>query len=278
MRSQAIPIAEYRRRAFYAQVGPPALALTLATIVFTVGLAVWQYLVLPGITPQHLILDSPLSTMFKTAPRPVIEKNASAEGVLVAPAIPESSIVSQGRASLGGVGGNAVKNMRIAINFLDGEVIAPGQQLSFDDVAQSWDFKEHYSYLPSYATSARGPIMMRGGGVCWVSTALWRAALAAGLATDVRENHYGYVAPLGAGLDATNTLVIRNNSSIPITVRAWEESGAVAVALIADGELDRKAEVSEPTPTGRGSYVVYQTVYWDDGDVTTHPFYSRYFW
>jgi vancomycin resistance protein YoaR len=176
------------------------------------------------------------------------------------------------------VGGNALKNMRIAISFLDGEVIYPGQRLSFDEVAQSWDFKEHSSYLPSYATSARGPIIMRGGGVCWVSTALWRAALAAGLATDVRENHYGYVAPLGAGLDATNTLIIRNNSSVPITVRTWEESGAVAVALVSDGELDRKAVVSQPEQTGRGSYVVYQTVYWDDGDVTTHPFHSRYFW
>jgi hypothetical protein len=278
MRSQAIPIAEYRRRALFAQVGPPTQALTLAAIVFVVGIAVWEYLILPGTVPQHFSLDSPLHAMFQTAPRPAREKIATAEGLLVAPVIPESSLAGQGHASLGGVEGNALKNMRIAINFLDGEVIYPGQRLSFDDVAQTWDFKEHPSYLPSYATSARGPIIMRGGGVCWVSSALWRAALAAGLATDVRDNHFGYVALLGAGVDATNTLVIRNNSSVPITVRAWEESGSVVVALVADGELDRKAVVSQAMQTGRGSYVVYQTVYWDDGEVTTHPFYSRYFW
>jgi vancomycin resistance protein YoaR len=278
MRSQAIPIATYRRRVLIGQVGPPALAATLATIIFTIGLAVWQYLVLPGITPQHFFHDSPLRSMFQTAPGPAVEKSAAAEGFLLPPVIGESSILAEGRASLGGVGGNSLKNMRIAIGFVDGEVIYPGQQFSFDDVARSWDYKEHPSYVPSLATSSRGPIMMRGGGVCWVSTALWRAALTAGLATDVRENHYGFVAPLGAGLDATNTLVIRNNSSVPITVRAWEESGSVAVALVADGELDRKGVVSGPQQLGRGSWVATQTVYWDDGDVTTHSFYSRYYW
>jgi hypothetical protein len=275
---QAIPAAEYRRRVFLTQFGPPALALTIATVIFTAGLAVWEYGVRPGITPRHFILDGPLRAMFHTDPRPAVEKGATGEGKLAAPVVPEKSIVAEGRASLGGVDGNAVKNMRIAIGFVDGTVIQPGQQFSFDDVAQSWDFREHPSYLPGTATSARGPIMMRGGGVCWVSTALWRAALAAGLATDVRENHYGLVAPLGAGLDATNTLVIRNNSSLPITVRAWEEDDSVAVSLVAEGELDRKAVVSDPQSNGRGSYFVDQTVYWDDGDVTSQTFYSRYYW
>lgn len=278
MRSQAIPVHQYRRRVFLGQYGPPMLAATLAAVVFSIGFAIWENLVLPSLAPRHFVLDSPLHVMFRTALRPGVEKAGVAEGVLQTPDLAEALVVGQGTASIAGVGGNALKNMRIAIGFLDGVVIPPGEALSFDDVAQTWDFKEHPAYLPSYATSVRGPIIMRGGGVCWVSTALWRAALAAGLATDVRENHYGLVAPLGAGLDATNTLVIRNNSVVPITVRAWEESSAVVVALVSEGKLDRTATVSQPAQIGRGTYVVYQTVYWDDGEVTTHAFHSRYYW
>ncbi len=277
-RTQAIPIAEYRRRIFLAQFGPPALSIILATVVFTLGTAAWEYLVLPGLLPQSFIQDSPLGLIIRTVPKPAFEKTATAEGTLVAPGPRDPNVVGLGRASIGGAGGSALANMRIAMSFVDGTVIQPGEQFSFDDVAESWDFRENPKYLPSLATSARGPIVMRGGGVCWVSTAIWRAALEAGIATDFRENHFGYVAPLGAGLDATNTLVIRNNSSVPLTVRTWEEGGYVMASLVADGKLDRMAEVSAPKQIGKGSWVAYQTVYWDDGDVTTHAFYSRYYW
>ncbi len=277
-RTHAIPMAEYRRRVFLTQFGPPVLSVILATVIFTVGTAVWEYLVLPGLLPQSFIQDSPLGLIVRTVPKPAFEKTAAAEGTLVAPLPRDPTIAGQGRAYVGGMGGSAVTNMRISMAFVDGTVIAPGEQFSFDDEAESWDFRENPKYLPSLATSARGPIVMRGGGVCWVSTAIWRAALEAGIATDVRENHFGYVAPLGAGLDATNTLVIRNNSSIPLTVRTWEEGGYVMAALVGDGKLDRTAEVSDPKQLGKGNWVSYQTVYWDDGDVTTHAFYSRYYW
>jgi vancomycin resistance protein YoaR len=119
---------------------------------------------------------------------------------------------------------------------------------------------------------------MRGGGVCWLSTALWRAALAAGLRTDVRENHYGFVAALGGGLDATNTLVIRNDSDVPVTVRAWMDEDQVYVTLYADGSLGRTSTVRGPERLSSGRYVAYQDIAWDDGPTTTNEFVSRYNW
>jgi vancomycin resistance protein YoaR len=271
-------MAEYRRRVFLTQFGPPALSLIMATVIFTAGTAVWEYLVLPTLLPQSFIQDSPLAMIVRTVPKPAFEKTAVAAGTLVAPTLTDPTTAGQGRAYVGAIGGSALTNMRIAMSFVDGTVIPPGEQFSFDDEAESWDFRENAKYLPSLATSARGPIVMRGGGVCWVSTAIWRAALEAGIATDYRENHFGFVAPLGAGLDATNTLVIRNNSSVPLTVKTWEEGGYVVAELVAGGKLDRTAEVSAPKQVSKGNWVTYQTVRWDDGDVTTQEFYSHYYW
>ncbi len=78
-RTHAIPMAEYRRRVFLAQFGPPALSLILATTIFTVGTAVWEYLVLPSRLPQSFIQDTPLGMIVRTVPKPAFEKTASAK-------------------------------------------------------------------------------------------------------------------------------------------------------------------------------------------------------
>lgn len=193
-------------------------------------------------------------------------------------AIPGPSEVAHGMAYVGGTGEAAITNVAIAISFLDGAVIEPGARLSFDDTARTWDFNEDPLYVWGTATTTRGIIPMRGGGVCWLSTALWRATLAAGLRTDFRENHYGLVDQLGAGLDATNTLVIRNDSPAAITVRASLEEDEVHVSLLSDGPLDRTANVDGPFAAGRGGHVIYQDVTWADGRKTSSEFVSRYYW
>jgi vancomycin resistance protein YoaR len=186
--------------------------------------------------------------------------------------------LASGGASVAGIGYAATENIKIAIRYIDGTVIEPGGRFSFDDTARTWDFREDPSYLWGTATSARGIIRMRGGGVCWLATAIWRAAMWSGLATDFRENHYGLVGALGGGFDATNTLVIRNNSDVPVTIRAWMEGSYVYTSLMATEPLDRTANVRGPVRLANGRYAVYQDVEWDDGDYTTREFTSRYLW
>jgi vancomycin resistance protein YoaR len=187
-------------------------------------------------------------------------------------------VAGHGLAPLAGLDDASRINIQLAIDLLDGTVVEPGAQLSFDDVARTWDFREDPRYVWGWGTSSYGLIHMRGGGVCWVSTALWRAALVGGLETDLRANHYGLVRLLGAGTDATNTLVLRNNSSEPITVRAWVDDENVNVALFHEGNLGRSAQIRGPERLGPGRYALYQDVTWADGTVTTSPFYSGYFW
>jgi VanW like protein len=273
--SQAIPMGVYRRQQLTAQVGPRLVVLLAAVALYMSGVSPWALNSQRGADRPTIrdILSGPILASRSTTDAQSGTASPGDSTRMLGP-----SEVAHGMAYVGGMGEAAVTNAAIAISFLDGTVIEPGEQLSFDDVARTWDFNEDPIYVWGTATTTRGIIPMRGGGVCWVSTALWRATLAAGLRTDFRENHYGLVDQLGAGLDATNTLVIRNDSPVPITVRALLDEDEVHVSLLADGPLDRTAEVDGPFPAGRGGHVIYQDVTWADGRTTSSQFVSRYYW
>lgn len=270
-------MAVYRRQKLTAHVRPRLPFALVATAIYVLTASPWAVVTpfqgaqttIPGVSAATF---GP-SLMAVGAATGDFAAISEAEMVVAGP-----SEVAHGMAYVGGTGQAALTNIEIAISFLDGAVIAPGGQLSFDDTARTWDFNEDPIYVMGTATSTRGIIPMRGGGVCWVSTALWRATLAAGLRTDFRENHYGLVDQLGAGTDATNTLIIRNDSPLPITVRASLEDDEVHVSLLADEPLDRTADIDGPFPAGRGGHVIHQDVTWADGQTTSSQFVSRYYW
>ena len=269
---QAIPMGVYRRQRLTSYARPRFLP-TLAAIAVYLLVGSPSAVVRPGV----MALPS-LPALAPPVIAPVLPAAMEISGVPQA-ALPAGPIeVANGNAYVDGIGGDAITNIEIAISFLDGAVIEPGDQLSFDDVAHTWDFNEDPIYVMGTATTTRGVIWMRGGGVCWVSTALWRAALGAGLRTDFRENHYGLVGQLGGGMDATNTLIIRNDSAVPITVRTALNDDVVQVSLLSDAPLDRAAEVDGPYPVGRRGYVLHQDVAWDDGRTTSSEFTSQYYW
>lgn len=279
MRAQAIPMSVYRRRIFLSQLKPRAVATLLALM------AIWAAAVFQSAWPRTLPV-SLLPQLMPPATAPC--DGATAACALAGTAVPTLTdsvavpwlppAIGLGIVSVDNVGYVAYRNMEIAVSMVDGAIILPGERFTFDDTARTWDFREDERYLMGWGTSVYGLIPMRGGGVCWVSTALWRAALAAGLQTDYRENHYGMVDILGPGLDATNTLAIRNDSSTPITIRAWIDEEQVRVALFAEGPLGRTAEVRGPTALGNGRYALYQQVTWADGTETSTEFVSRYYW
>jgi len=278
LRSQAIPMGEYRRRVVFSQIRPFPIILTSVLIIYR--LAVY----LGGLSsPLELALPEPRAYT-QLAPRDcavdavdciVRPELTSPEAIPQPPPPPPSGI---GSAPLRGIGGASLANIKMAVALVDGTVIEPGEKFSFDDTARTWDYKEDPRYLMGPATSARGIIYMRGGGVCWLSTAIWNAALEAGLPTEFRENHMGLVSLLGAGLDATNTLVIRNDSTEPVTVRAWVDGTHVLAMLQTARPLDRTATVEGPYARGGGRYVTYQNVAWADGTETTNTFTSAYYW
>jgi vancomycin resistance protein YoaR len=92
-------------------------------------------------------------------------------------------------------------NIEIATSALNGTVIMPGETFSFNDVVGPRTVERGYQEAGTYVGNKVEPGI--GGGICQVSTTLYRAAMKANLRSVERTNHsmvVGYALP---GLDAT---------------------------------------------------------------------------
>lgn len=126
------------------------------------------------------------------------------------------------------------KNIKLAADAINGQVIEPGQEFSFNDTVGDTTTDKGYKEAP---VINNGEVSVGdGGGVCQVSTALYIAAVEADL--EITERHPHSVpsdyAPIG--LDATIVygsfdLRILNDSENPITIRAEAEGQKVKVSI-----------------------------------------------
>ena len=93
------------------------------------------------------------------------------------------------------------KNIKIACEKLNGTIVKPGEEFSFNDVVGERTAEKGYGAAAAYNN---GEVVQEiGGGVCQVSTTLYNAVLRAGLKTTKRQSHTfkpTYVTP---GWDAT---------------------------------------------------------------------------
>ena len=93
------------------------------------------------------------------------------------------------------------KNIRLACEALNGTIVEPGAELSFNDAVGQRTAEKGYGAAAAYNN---GEVVQEiGGGVCQVSTTLYNAVLRAGLKTTKRQSHTfkpTYVTP---GFDAT---------------------------------------------------------------------------
>jgi len=119
-----------------------------------------------------------------------------------------------------------IHNLTLAAAKFDGILIPPGKILSFNETVG--DISSSTGYQPAYIIKSGKTILGDGGGVCQVSTTLFRAALNAGLpiierhAHAYRVSYYENDSP--AGLDATvfspsADLKIENNTPSYILIQ-----------------------------------------------------------
>ncbi|MFZ5365797.1 MAG: VanW family protein [Patescibacteria group bacterium] len=116
-----------------------------------------------------------------------------------------SKLLGEGKSFFRGSAASRVHNIILASSKLNGLLIAPGESFSFNlalgEVSQTTGYKE------AYIIKEGRTILGDGGGVCQVSTTLFRAALAAGLPIEERHPHayrvsyYEQNSPVG--MDAT---------------------------------------------------------------------------
>ncbi len=153
-------------------------------------------------------------------------------------------------------------NIRLAAEALNGTIVQPGQELSFNDTVGERTAAKGYQGAAAYNN---GEVVEEiGGGVCQVSTTLYNAVLKAGLKISVRRSHTfepSYVTP---GQDATVSwggpdFKFINNSGTAIGIRASYYSQTVTVSvygmpILEEGvtyslESTKVADVDPPAPT-----------------------------
>lgn len=126
------------------------------------------------------------------------------------------------------------KNVELACNAINGYILNPGQEFSFNKVVGERTEAKGYGLAQAYN---QGEVVEElGGGVCQVSTTLYNAVYGAGLTSTYRRSHTfepNYVTP---GLDATvsyNGVDYRfiNDSDYAVGIRANYKDRKVKVEI-----------------------------------------------
>ena len=157
---------------------------------------------------------------------------------------------------------NRNTNVRLAAEAINGTIIQPGEEFSFNGTVGQRTEAKGYKGAAAYNN---GEVVQEiGGGVCQVSTTLYGAVFRAGLEITYRRSHTyepNYITP---GQDATVSweepdFKFRNNSSSPIGLRASYSNQKVTVSVYGipileegvtwDLESKKTEDVNPPAPT-----------------------------
>ncbi len=147
-----------------------------------------------------------------------------------------------------------VHNIELAATRLNGILIKPGETFSFNqgvgDISQTTGFQQ------AYVIQNGRTILGDGGGVCQVSTTLFRAVLNTGLPVNERTAHayrVGYYEQgFGAGIDATIfqpsvDLKFTNDTPAHILIQAYPSRRSQSLVFEFYGTSDgRRAYISTP--------------------------------
>lgn len=138
-------------------------------------------------------------------------------------------------------------NLRKACELLDGLVLQPGQELSYNE-ALGPRTKE-LGWLPAPAYSGTKLVDSPGGGICQVSSTLYLASVYSELTIVERRNHGYPVSYIPLGMDATVSwgfadLKIRNDSPMPVKIQAEESDGYVRISILGTETRDYNVEMS----------------------------------
>lgn len=186
-----------------------------------------------------------------------------------------TSLIGEGVSNFRGSPKNRIYNITVATKRFDGVLIKPGEEFSFVNILGEVD-GEH-GYLPELVIKKDKTEPEFGGGICQVSTTVFRAAIYAGLKITARRNHaypVSYYNP--QGMDATvyvprPDLRFINNTPNYILIQPKIEGTQLTIDFYGTSD-GRKVEVDGPKVTSReadGSMktTFTQRVYDKDGNL-----------
>lgn len=162
-------------------------------------------------------------------------------------------LVGRGISHFAGSIENRKFNIGLAASRINGVLIPPGEEFSF--VNTVGDISGASGYKQAYVIKSGRTILDDGGGVCQVSTTIYRAALNTGLPITARTAHayrVGYYEQgFAPGLDATIfspsvDLKFKNDTSHHILIQARVEGTTLLVDLYGTSD-GRTVEITKPT-------------------------------
>ncbi|MDD3486934.1 MAG: VanW family protein [Candidatus Moranbacteria bacterium] len=184
-------------------------------------------------------------------------------------------LVGEGVSNFRGSPKNRIHNVTTGASKFDGVLIKPNEEFSFIEALGPVDAST--GYLPELVIKTDKTVPEYGGGMCQVSTTMFRAALNAGLEVTARTNHaypVSYYNP--QGLDATvyipkPDLKFINNTPNYILVETRVEGTQLFFDFYgtSDGRETKiiGPEVLEKNGDGSMKTVAYQEVYDSDGNL-----------
>jgi vancomycin resistance protein YoaR len=158
-------------------------------------------------------------------------------------------------------------NIGQACRRLDNFVLRPGESFSFNHVVGPRTYERGFVAAPTYLGS--GTSSTEGGGVCLVSSLLYKAALESGLQIEERTPHSRTISTVLPGLDATvwygrQDLKFRNVSKEPIKLQCKADFYNVEVHILGPKNVESQKIVRKENPASSSQVAV--TVYLQKGD------------
>lgn len=156
-------------------------------------------------------------------------------------------------------------NVKLAVDALDGMIIQPGEEFSFNSTTGNRTLEKGYKPAGAYVNGVL--VEEPGGGVCQVSSTLYNAVVFSGLTTTERNAHSFEPSYIPEGEDAMVSydgyagpdMKFVNNSKYPVAIRAKFEKqkltiSIVGIQILGEGEKvymksEKIADLAPPEPT-----------------------------
>ncbi|WP_253199712.1 VanW family protein [Clostridium gasigenes] len=127
-------------------------------------------------------------------------------------------------------GDGRVKNMEIAAQTVNGVLLMPGDEFSYNDLIGDTTPDKGYEKANTYVGNKIVPDY--GGGICQVSTTLYRAVMKANIRSTARTNHSLTVSYSEPGLDATVSYgsldyKFKNTYDFPVYIEGYIGGGNI---------------------------------------------------
>jgi vancomycin resistance protein YoaR len=195
-----------------------------------------------------------------------------------------NTLLGRGESSFAGSSNSRVHNIKKGANILKGVLLKPGEEFSFNQAIGTIGAAS--GYLPELVIKGGKLVPEYGGGLCQVSTTLFRAAMAAGLTILERHPHsmaVRYYNP--QGFDATIypgvfDFRFKNDTSSYILLQPKIDESKISFEIYGTND-GRKAIIDGPyeydfKEDGAFKTVLRRTIMYPNGTEKKEAFYSSY--